>query len=191
MKLIFLHGPPASGKYTIAVALGAKLKCGVFHNHLTIDVARPLFEFGTKEFWSFVRKLRLNCFRRGALNRDLTVIYTSCYDHPNDLEFFEAIEQIVVNNGGEVVPVYLSCDAKELENRVLGDSRKEMGKIRSVDGLRKQLAQWNCIAIPRANCLTVDTNGKTSEASALEIVAALNGADNKRLHQTGGHAKVL
>ena len=39
MKLIFLHGPPASGKFTIARALQASHGVLNFHNHLTIDVA--------------------------------------------------------------------------------------------------------------------------------------------------------
>lgn len=174
MKLIFLHGPPASGKYTIAVQLGAQLGCGIFHNHLTIDVARPLFEFGTTEFWSFVQQLRINCFRATA-EGDRTVIYTSCYDHPNDLQFFEEIEKIVEAADGKVIPVYLSCGIQELEKRVLGESRKDMGKVRSVEGLHRQFAKWNCIAVPRDNCITVSTEGKTAEETAGEILVRIKG----------------
>ena len=51
MRLIYLHGPPAAGKYTIATELAARAGCGVFHNHQTIHVARSFFEFGSPPFW--------------------------------------------------------------------------------------------------------------------------------------------
>jgi tRNA uridine 5-carbamoylmethylation protein Kti12 len=58
MKLIFLHGPPASGKFTIARALQASHGVLNFRNHLTIDVAKSLFDFGTDEFWALTHQLR-------------------------------------------------------------------------------------------------------------------------------------
>ena len=45
VDLVLLHGRPASGKLTIANQLNALLGLRVFHNHLTIDVAKSLFEF--------------------------------------------------------------------------------------------------------------------------------------------------
>ncbi|MEO1956129.1 MAG: AAA family ATPase, partial [Gammaproteobacteria bacterium] len=37
MKVIFLYGPPASGKLTIAKKLADKTGISLFHNHLTFD----------------------------------------------------------------------------------------------------------------------------------------------------------
>ena len=39
MKLIFLHGAPASGKYTIAKGLQERWGVLNFHNHLTVEAA--------------------------------------------------------------------------------------------------------------------------------------------------------
>ena len=50
MIVIFLHGPPASGKYTVGKVLSALLGVPLFHNHLAVDLARSLFEFGTPGF---------------------------------------------------------------------------------------------------------------------------------------------
>ncbi len=170
MKLIFLHGPPAAGKFTIAKELETLIGCRVFHNHLTIDTAKPFFEFGTENFWQLVRDLRFTCLKAGAKHSTSTVVYTSCYDHPTDLKQFEEIEQIVGQQGSKLLPVYLKCETSELEKRVSNQSRIAMGKIRSVEGLRGKLKDWNCISVPRKECVTILTDGKTALECAQEIV---------------------
>lgn len=173
MKLIFLHGPPAAGKLTIAKEVESQTGYGIFHNHLTIDAARPFFEFGTENFWNLVRELRLACFRHAAAHGTKGVIYTSCYSHPDDLGFFEQIEEIFTQSGGEVVPVYLSCRIEELERRVSDSSRVELGKIRTVESLHKNLSKWNCTAVPRDNCVNIITDNKTPAQCAREIIDLL------------------
>jgi len=172
MKLIYLHGPPASGKLTIARELAARTNCGVFHNHLAIELARPFFEFGSEEFWKLVGEVRLMCVR-AASNARSTVVYTSCYDHPTDLPFFEEIERLVGQGGGSVSPVYLQCSMAELERRVTAPSRVEIGKVRSVMGLHGQLRRWNCVAVPRDNCITIVTDSRGPSECAEEIIDAL------------------
>jgi hypothetical protein len=173
MRLIYLHGPPAAGKYTIARELAARAGCGVFHNHQTIDVARSFFEFGSLPFWALVRELRLTCVRAVAAAGVRPMVYTSCYDHPADLEFYEELERIVHASGGALSPVYLATSVEELERRVSNPSRVEMGKLRSVQGLHAQLGKWNCVAVPRSECLTVPTDGRTAAECAEEIAARL------------------
>jgi hypothetical protein len=173
MQLVFLHGPPAAGKFTIATEVAARTGWGVFHNHLAIDMARPFFPFGSASFWALVRELRLTALRAAAERGAGTVLYTSCYDHPADLGFYEEIEAILSGSGGAVLPVYLRCGVAELEKRVGGESRVAMGKVRSVAGLRAQLEKWNCVAIPRDGCITVATEGKTAPECAEEIIARL------------------
>ena len=50
MKLIFIHGPVASGKLTIARALAALTGLAVFHNHLVVDAVAAVFPFGSEPF---------------------------------------------------------------------------------------------------------------------------------------------
>lgn len=38
----------------------------VFHNHLTIDCVKPVFDFGTAEFWEIVLKLRCEVIAHAA-----------------------------------------------------------------------------------------------------------------------------
>lgn len=171
MKLIYLHGPPAAGKYTIAKTLEAKIGARVFHNHLTIDVAKAIFDFGTPAFWELVYSLRLQCITTAAQQTEGLVTYTSCYSHPHNLPFFEKIEDAVLSAGSELLPVYLQCDVTELEKRVSNDSRLQMGKIQSAEGLYQALNQWNNVAVPRGTCLTISTEGKSPAECADEIIA--------------------
>jgi adenylylsulfate kinase-like enzyme len=172
MNLIYLHGAPASGKLTIAKELAARTHCGVFHNHLAIDLARPFFEFGSTEFWKLVTSVRLMCVRAAA-SATSTVVYTSCYDHPADLPAFEELERSVRAGGGVLRPVYLQCSIAELERRVGAASRGLLGKVQTIAGLHGLLRQWNCVAVPRDTCLTIDTDARTPASCADEIIRAL------------------
>jgi hypothetical protein len=59
MKLVFLHGAPATGKLTVAKALLNVAPGRLLDNHAAIDFARNLFEFGAPGFWDLVHHVRL------------------------------------------------------------------------------------------------------------------------------------
>lgn len=48
--VIFLHGPPAAGKYTIGRELARLTGWPLFHNHLVVDLLLGLFPFGSSAF---------------------------------------------------------------------------------------------------------------------------------------------
>ena len=100
------------------------------------------------------------------------MVYTSCYDQ-HDLGFLEEIEEALRSSGAELLPVYLQCEVSELERRVMDATRIGMGKVRSVEGLHKTLACWKFVAVPRSNCVTVRTDGKTPAECAEEIIDLL------------------
>lgn len=174
MKLIFLHGPPASGKYTIAQELQRSYGILNFHNHLTIEVAKALFDFGTPEFWDLVQRLRQVALAAKAGDSEARVVFTSCYSHPHDDEDVWELERLVTSRGGEFIPVYLACDVDELRRRVAEPSREGMRKLRTVQGLDDFLAEWNCIALDRPNCRTVMTDGRSPAECAAEIAQHLD-----------------
>lgn len=173
MKLIYLHGPPASGKYTIAKELKARIGCAIFHNHLTIDVARAFYEFDTGQFWPLVDLLRKTVVQFAAENSVPCVVCTGCYNHPGDLEGVKERQATVRENGGEFLPVFLECGQPELESRLGADHRKEMRKLTSVEIFRESMEQYNYCAMPLDNCITVVTEGRTPQECAEEIVSVL------------------
>lgn len=67
VELVFLHGPAASGKLTIARELSALTGLPVFHNHLVVDVLLEVFEFGGPEFVRLRERFWMETFdARGA-----------------------------------------------------------------------------------------------------------------------------
>jgi adenylylsulfate kinase-like enzyme len=173
VKLIFLHGPPASGKYTIARRLHAAWGALNFHNHVTLDVASSLFEFGTPEFWNLAHRLRLIALEAKASDPNATVVFTSCYSQPDDDADVAALEEVVAEHGGEFIPVYLQCGIDELRRRVDGGSRAAMRKVTTIQGLDGFLARYNCVALARPTCITVATEGRTAAVCAGEIAQRL------------------
>ena len=169
MKLIFLHGPPASGKYTIAEALHASHGVLNFHNHLTIDVAKALFAFGTPEFWALTHRLRREALAARAEQGGADVVFTNCYSSPDDDETVAALEHEVTSRGALFVPVFLECGVEELRRRVTHPSRRAMRKIHSVRGLDDYMASWNFMALDRPNTVTVTTEARTPRECAAEI----------------------
>ncbi len=169
MKLIFLHGPPASGKYTIARALQASYGVLNFHNHLTIDVAKSLFDFGTPEFWDLTHRLRRAALCARAEQGGGSVVFTNCYSSPHDDPTVAALEKEMQSRGAEFVPVFLECSVDELRRRVTDASRVEMRKIRTVEGLDQYMGTLNCVALDRPGTIVVATEGRTPEECAEEI----------------------
>ena len=48
MKLVFIYGPPAVGKLTVATELVKLTGFKLFDNHVSIDFVKSVFEFGTR-----------------------------------------------------------------------------------------------------------------------------------------------
>ena len=172
VDLVLLHGPPASGKLTVARELGALTGARVFHNHLTLDVAKSVLDFGAPGFWPLVGELRLASFRSLFEHGTGTVVATWCYEEPEDRELFLRIRSIAASANGRVLPVFLSCDLACLEGRVGNDHRREMDKLHDVERLRTLLSRKNYRAIPDDRCITVDSGVVSAEANARAIVEA-------------------
>ena len=76
MKLIFLHGAPATGMLTTAKALLQKVSGRLFDNHASIDVARTVFDFGAPGFWELVSAIRVQVLSAAVENGVPLVIMT-------------------------------------------------------------------------------------------------------------------
>ncbi len=174
VDLVLLHGPPASGKLTIANELSVLTGARVFHNHLTLDVAKSLLDFGEPEFWDLVRDLRLLSFQSYFKNGVDPLVTTWCYEQPEDHELFLDIKSIASDHGGRVLPVFLNCDIANLENRVTNDHRHKMEKLCDVEQLRKIMLKKHYAAIPDDLCIEINSATDTAEFNAKEIVKLFN-----------------
>lgn len=170
MKLVYLHGPPASGKLTIAKSLLTKLPGRLFDNHASIDLALTLFDFGAPGFWKLVAATRLEGIKHAANYGVPLMVMTTCYSHPEDYPSFQNMEGIVTAAGGSVLPVFLSCAPEELKTRVGNQDRIDRQKIGTVPVLEEVLEKWNLVPVPRENCLQLQPDKDRPDTIAQTII---------------------
>ncbi|HEX9430033.1 MAG TPA: AAA family ATPase [Candidatus Bathyarchaeia archaeon] len=169
MRLVFIYGPPASGKLTIATELAKLTGFKLFHNHVSIQFVQSIFEFGTKAFWRLTNKYRLEMIKEAAKDR-IDTIFTFVYSKDEDDQFVKQILQRVRSRGGQVCFVRLYCDRQELVRRVKASQRKRMGKIGSERTLKDLFQRHNLDSeIPFRKSLSVDTTKQSPRNVARSI----------------------
>ena len=136
MKLLFVHGAPASGKRTVGQAVVHLTNGRLFDNHAAVDFARTMIDFDAPGFWDLVHSARIIALEKAAEHGVPLVIQTMCYSHPDDLPLLEDFE---------LLPVFLSCSRKTLEARVGAPDRRQRRKVTSKEGLDRCLSRWNLV----------------------------------------------
>jgi hypothetical protein len=170
MKLLFLHGAPAVGKLTVAKALLRIVPGRLMDNHAAIDLARTIFEFGAPGFWELVHDVRRSAMNAAAEHGVPLLVTTFCYAEPEDREQFGQIEEIVQRHSGELLPVFLHCSREEALRRVGNPDRVERRKLISGEHLIRDLDRYDLTAVPRPDCLKLDTGVNAADVTAQEIV---------------------
>jgi hypothetical protein len=100
MHLITLFGPPAVGKYTVGRLLSERTGYKLFHNHLTVNLARSLLDYGVEEFLPLMADLRLRCFEAASRSSIRGLIFTCAFVFPHGGEFADRIVETIEGNGG-------------------------------------------------------------------------------------------
>jgi len=171
MKLIIIYGPEATGKLTIAKALAQQTRFRLFHNHISVDVAKVLFDFGDEAFSQLIWDVRLLVFEHAARANVPGLIFTWAYSHPDFLPYLDRIKSVLAVYDVEMCYVFVSCSVEELKRRVIQQDRSIVGKINSIEALEKQLDKKNHQVIPGTLSLIID-NTDLSPADAAQIIMA-------------------
>lgn len=137
-KLIFIYGPPASGKLTYAKKLSEITSVSLFHNHLSFDLAASIYTVWSKKFYKYCEKLRINSIKRKIKAKE-SLIFTFCYSHGEDDRFVKKVIDTVENNGGEIIFVKLKASKKDILERVENEDRKKYQKINNKKELKKYI----------------------------------------------------
>jgi hypothetical protein len=122
--LVVLFGPPAVGKMAVGRALERLTGLPLFHNHMTIELVLPFFEFGSESFRRLVDGFRRRIFEE-VVESDLPgLVFTWvwAFDHAADAEFIAELKGLFEGRGGRAVFVELQTD---LETR-LARNRTEL-----------------------------------------------------------------
>jgi shikimate kinase len=170
MKLVFIYGPPAVGKLTVANALAKLTGFRVFHNHLTLEVVLSIFEWGQGPFWELVNRYRLDLLEAAAQAAIPGVIFTFVYAKGHDDDFVHRVVERIQHNGGEVYFVRLECAKKELFRRLRASSRRTFHKMRRAKDLKDLIHQHELFKdVPHANNLVIDNTRLSAKKTAEKI----------------------
>lgn len=130
--LVIILGPHAVGKMTVGQELANITQLRLFHNHMSIELARKLFAYTEKE-WSIlnetIRKTVFELFAKGDLP-GLIFTYMCAFDEQSDLDYLQNMIHLFSSNGANCYVVELCADFEERlirnksENRLLHKESK-------------------------------------------------------------------
>jgi hypothetical protein len=170
MFVVFIHGLPASGKYTIGKIVAEKLGIPFFHNHLTVDLVGSLFAFGTPEFIKMREKIWIDCFQSAAESGE-SFVFTFNPESTVAAATLDKMEFAIRGSAGSIVYVELECDIEEIENRIGNSDRSEFGKLTDLEMFKKLKNDgvFDSPVMPEP-AIIVDAGKNSPEISAESIV---------------------
>jgi hypothetical protein len=178
--LVYLYGPPAVGKLTIAEHLSTLTGWPLFHNHLSVNAVRPIFAFGSQPFTEVVHRLRLDVFQT-AMTERMSLIFTNnsawggSDGRARFVAFAAAARGAVESKGGRAQFVRLTAPPAILEERLAYPSRQQLGKLLDVARLRELLSSLNDSVLYEDD-LIIDTSRYSADEAALLVKAYAVGA---------------
>lgn len=114
-KILLICGPQAVGKMTVGQELTKITGLKLFHNHMTIEMLLPIFEYESQEFKELNRMFRNQVFEKFANSEQYGLIFTFIwnFNRKEDWEYVESIIKIFEQNGGQSYIVELEADLEE------------------------------------------------------------------------------
>jgi len=173
MQVIFIHGPAASGKHTIGLQLSRLTGLPLFHNHLAVDTALSLFEFGTQEFKNVRASIWRTVFQEAARS-SRSFIFTFHPEASVEPALIAELVDLIEAVGGTVLFVELICADEAILERLGNPSREKFRKLTDPN-LYKRLENEGAFRFPPLPkpLLRINTNELTPEAAAKRIVQAI------------------
>lgn len=143
MNLVFIYGPPAVGKLTVAKELASATGYKLFHNHLTYDFIHGIF--GDINTDDLNHRVRLEIFKQAVESDIPGMIFTFVYGYGLDEAFVKSVIDTVESSGGHVYFVQLICDKEMLYQRVTQESRKNFKKITDSSALDEMFKKYDIL----------------------------------------------
>jgi len=175
--VIFIYGPVAAGKLTIARILSKKLGYKLTHNHLINDFVEEVFPRGTYTNHYMKDFLRYFLFEN-MVKANMNFIMTHAYGHNfvsdtglSDPKYVQTLERKLTNLGAKFYPIHLQANEAELMKRVSSPSRKTFKKLRNKKIMRKLLTDYDHQTSPKLkqNLVIDNTNIPPAKVSAIII----------------------
>jgi len=179
-KFVLIFGPQAVGKMTVGQELEKVTELKLFHNHMSIELVLPFFQWGSEEFNRLNGLFRHEIMEAVAKSDQYGMIFTYCwaFNHQSDWDWVKNQCDIFERNGAEIIFVELEADMDErikrnrTPNRLLHKPSK-----RNVEGNEKRLAELEKIYRLNSNegevmhdkYMRINTTNLLSEDTAIMI----------------------
>ncbi|MDC3413180.1 AAA family ATPase [Aquibacillus sp. 3ASR75-11] len=126
MKFVLIFGPQAVGKMTVGQELSKITDLKLFHNHMTIDLLEPFFEF-SPEMWRLSTLFREEIFKSFSKTDKYGMIFTFvwAFNQKDDWENVEKMCNIFSSQGAELYFVELKANVEERLRRNKTPNRLE------------------------------------------------------------------
>lgn len=129
---VIIIGPHAVGKMTVGQELAKITGLRLFHNHMSIELARKLFPNEQEEFRSLIRATRQHVFDLFATHNlpGLIFTYMCAFDQQEELDYLMGLIELFKSNGAKCCVVELCADfdirliRNRSENRLLHKESK-------------------------------------------------------------------
>jgi hypothetical protein len=178
--LVVLIGPPAVGKMATGRALEELTGYPLFHNHMTIELVLPFFDFGSEPFSRLVSEFRRRIFAEVAASDLSGLIFTWvwAFNEPSDRAFMDEVKELFSRSGSRVVFVELWADLEtRLARNRTGLRLQEKASKRDLDASEARLleaeARYRMTSdgdFPFDEHLWIDNTGAEPEDVAQRIV---------------------
>jgi shikimate kinase len=175
--VVFIYGPIAVGKLTVAKILSKKLGYKLAHNHHINDFVQELFERDTYASHAMKDQLRY-IVMENMVKAKSSFIATHCFSYNfislaglSDPKYVKTLEKKLTKLGARFYAVHLEASSEELLRRVDQNSRKEFKKLTDKKIMQELLIKKDWKTYPRLkNQLVVDnTNLSPQKVSDMII----------------------
>jgi len=175
MKLIFIYGLPATGKYTVAKELAALTGIKLFHNHQVVDMLLSVFDFGSEPFVALREDIWLSVFEEASAANLPALIFTFNPENSVSPSFIPNVIDTLTQSGSQVDFVELHCPLTELKTRMDNASRQQHKKLTSVPLFEQLHAEgvFDTAHMPKPR-LSIDTSSCAPAEAAAQIAHAIN-----------------
>jgi hypothetical protein len=170
LKLIFIYGLPATGKFTVGEELARLTGYKLFHNHLAVDPLLSVFEFGSEPFVELREIFWLSVFERAALAQIPGLIFTFVPEHTVRHQFILNLVELAARTHIDINTVELTCPLPEIKRRLDTPSRRRFQKLNSIELFDALQASGALSSFPMPTPdLTLDTSLVTPPDAARQI----------------------
>jgi hypothetical protein len=172
MRLVFIYGPPAAGKFTIAKRVADRTGFSLFHNHLVVDAVGAVFPFGSDSFIRLREQFWLEVIEAATMERR-SMVFTFQPEPSVAADFPQRVAQLIEDHAGKTSFVQLSLSLDEQLDRVDNADRARFGKLRDPSLLRELHASFAaCEARMPKPLIRIDT-AKTGADEAASMICGL------------------